>query len=82
MKKERHNSNFKEIAEDAVKALLAWIAVTVGGFAYWMAMLLLASIMLLNVWDTSIEQILQYGIILTAITSLVYAIILVRRKLK
>lgn len=72
----------RERVNDAVKTLLAWLAVTVGAFLYWMAMLLLASIFLMNVWKTSIEELLKYGIILTVITSVVYAVILIRRKFR
>lgn len=72
----------KEAAEDVVKTLLQWSAVSGLSFLYWMAMLLLASLFLMNVWHTSFEAILRYGIILTIITAVVYAIMLIRRKLK
>lgn len=72
----------KEAAEDVVKTLLQWSVVSGLSFLYWMAMLLLASLFLMNVWHTSFEAILRYGIILTIITAVVYAIMLIRRKLK
>lgn len=72
----------KEAAEDVVKTLLQWSVVSGLSFLYWMAMLLLASLFLMNVWHTSFEAILRYGIILTVITAVVYAIMLIRRKLK
>lgn len=74
--------NKKEAAEDIVKTLLQWIVVSGLSFLYWMAVLLLASLFLMNVWHTSFEAILRYGIILAVITSIVYGIMLIRRKLK
>lgn len=71
----------KEIAEDVVKSLLQWAVVSALSFLYWMAMLLLLSIFLMNIWHTSFDAILQYGIILTVITSIGYAGVLVYRKL-
>ena len=72
----------KEAAEDVVKTLLQWMVVSGLSFLYWMAMLLLASLFLMNVWHTSFEAILRYGIILTVITAVVYGIMLIRRKIK
>ena len=72
----------KEAAEDVVKTLLQWIVVSGLSFLYWMAMLLLASLFLMNVWHTNFDEILRYGIILTVITAVIYGIMLIRRKLK
>lgn len=74
--------NKKEAAEDVVKTLLQWIVVSGLSFLYWMAMLLLASIFLMNIWHTNFDEILRYGIILAVITAIGYGIKLVRRKLK
>lgn len=74
--------NKKEVAEDVVKTLLQWIVVSGLSFLYWMAMLLLASIFLMNIWHTNFDEILRYGIILAVITAIAYGIKLVRRKLK
>ena len=71
-----------EIAEDVVKGVLQWAVVSALSFLYWMGVLLLASIFLMNIWITSFEKILRYGIVLTVITALVYAGILIHRKLK
>lgn len=70
----------REIAADTAKTTAKWLVVTVLAFAYWLMMLLLASIFLLNVWHVSFVQILIYSGILCAITSAVYAGILVHRK--
>lgn len=74
--------NKKEVAEDVVKTLLQWIVVSGLSFLYWMAMLLLASIFLMNIWHTNFDEILRYGIVLAVITAIAYGIKLVRRKLK
>lgn len=76
------NKNFKEKAFDVVKSIMMWLVVTAGAFLYWMFVLLLISIFLMNIWKTSIESLLQYGIILTVITSIAYLVILLRRKFK
>lgn len=76
------NTNRKEVVFDIVKSIMLWMVVTGGAFLYWMFVLLLISIFLMNIWKTSIESLLQYGIILTVITSIVYLVILLRRKFK
>ena len=77
-----NNSNFKEKAFEIVKSIMMWLVVIAGAFLYWMFVLLLISIFLMNIWKTSIESLLQYGIILTVITSIAYLVILLRRKFK
>ncbi len=57
---------------DVLKGVLAWAAVSVLSFLYWMAVLLLASIFLMNIWKVSIGQLLACGIILSVVTSAVY----------
>ncbi len=74
--------NKKDVAEDVVKTLLQWMVVSGLSFVYWMAVLLLISLFLMNIWHTSFEAILRYGIILAVITAVVYGIMLIRRKLK
>lgn len=70
----------KEIAEDVAKTTARWLVGTVLAFVYWLAMLLIFSIFLLNVWEVSFEQILLYSAILGVVTSAVYAGVLVHRK--
>jgi hypothetical protein len=62
----------KEWTVDIVKDILAWIIITALAFLYWIAMLLIFSLILLNVWHTTIEQIIDYTIVLTVVTSLLY----------
>ncbi len=72
--------NKKQVAEDVAKTTARWFVGTVLGFVYWLAMLLIFSIFLLNVWKVEFTQILIYAAILGAITSAAYAGILVHRK--
>ncbi|MBQ8625520.1 MAG: hypothetical protein IJ419_05125 [Agathobacter sp.] len=76
------NNVLKEKVYDVVRNIMMWVVVTACAFVYWMFVLLLASIFLMNVWHTSFEEILRYGIVLTIITSVVYAGILIYRKFK
>lgn len=62
----------KEYATDVVKSVLVWVIVTGLAFLYWMAVLLIMSLILLNVWHVTFDSILKYAIILTVITSFVY----------
>lgn len=78
----QEKGNFKEKLHDVVLNIMKWMVVTACGFAYWMAVLLIASIFLMNIWHTSWEDILKYGIVLTMITSVVYAGMLIYRKFK
>ena len=73
-----HEKYYERIgmAKDIVKTILQWAVVSLLGFAYWMAMLLLLSVFLLNVWIVSFEEILHIGIALAVITSVVYAVML------
>ena len=75
------NMNRKEIAADVAKTAAKWVLFVVLAFLYWLAMLLLFSIILLNVWKVSFVQILVYAAILCGVSALVYAYILVHRKL-
>ncbi len=71
----------KERVVETVKDLLSWAVVTAVAFVWWMAMLLIFSLILVNVWKTSFEAILQYSLILMSVTSLVYLIRIVYKKI-
>lgn len=75
------NMDRRQIAADVAKTAARWLVVTVLAYIYWLAMLLIFSIFLLNIWHVSLVQILIYAGILCAITSAVYAYVLVHRKL-
>lgn len=70
----------KQIAADTAKTAFRWFLVTVFLFVYWMAMLLIASMILLNVWKVSMVQLVIYACILGGVSSLIYAGVLVHRK--
>lgn len=71
-----------DTAVDVIKGLLKWIVVTALAFVYWMAVLLLISLFLMNIWSTSIEKLLKYGLILTVVTGVVYGGMLLRKKFR
>lgn len=71
----------REIAEDVAKTTARWLGGTVLGFLYWLAMLLIFSIFLLNVWKVTFDRILIYAAVLGVVTSLIYAYVLIHRKL-
>lgn len=70
----------KEYAVDIVKDILAWLVVTVIAFVYSMAMLLLASLFLVNVWHVTFEEIVNISIVLMAIVSVGYIGVLIYRR--
>lgn len=72
--------NKREIAEDVAKTAFRWVIGTVLAFVYWLAMLLIISVFLLNVWEVTFEQILLYSAVLGILTSALYAGVLVHRK--
>lgn len=72
----------KERVIETVKDLLGWAVVTAVAFAWWMAMLLIFSLILVNVWKTTFEAILQYSLILMSVTSLVYLVRIVYKRVK
>jgi len=71
----------RQIAVDTAKTVVRWLVVSVLSYVYWLAMLLLLSLFLLNIWHVNFIQILMYSGILCGVTSVVYACILVHRKL-
>lgn len=70
----------KQIAADTAKTAVRWLAVSVFMFVYWLAMLLLASIILMNIWKVTFTQLLVSACILGAVSAVVYAFMLVHRK--
>lgn len=70
----------KQIAADTAKTAFRWFMVTIFLFAYWMAMLLIASIILLNVWKVKLITLIIWACVLGTISSLIYAGVLVHRK--
>lgn len=75
------NMNRREIAADVAKTAAKWVLFVILAFLYWLVMLLIFSIILLNVWKVSFVQILIYSAVLCGVSALVYAYVLVHRKL-
>ncbi len=70
-------------AVSALERAGQWLLVTAGFFAWWMAMQLLVSLFLLNVWHVTFTQILIRSIWLTAASGVVYGVVMaVRAKRK
>ena len=70
----------RQIAIDTSKTVFRWLMVTLFLYVYWLAMLLLLSIFLLNVWHVTIVRIMIYAGALCVLSSVVYAFMLVHRK--
>lgn len=73
--------NKRQIAEDVAKTTGKWLLMVAAGYVYWLAMLLIASIFLLNVWKVTFEQILIWSGVLDAVTAVIYGYVLIHRKL-
>jgi amino acid transporter len=65
-----------------IKDVLGWIVVTALAFAYWLVMLLFASLVLLSYWNVTFDSLVQYSVVLTVVTSLLYLVFLIRRRRK
>ena len=70
----------KEYVTDIAKEFFMWVVVTALAFAYWMAVFLVLSLVLLNVWHVRFEQLLRYSAVLTAIISVIYLGKILRRR--
>lgn len=64
----------KEVVMDIVKDFLIWVVVTALAFIWWMAVLLIASLVLLNVWMITFQEILKISTVLTVVTSIAYVV--------
>lgn len=72
--------NRRQIAADVAKTAGKWAIFTVLAYGYWLVMLLLFSIFLLNIWHVTFVQILGYSGMLCAVCSVIYGCVLVHRK--
>lgn len=64
----------KEVVIDIVKDFLIWVVVTALAYVWWMAVLLIASLVLLNVWMITFQEILKLSAVLTIATSIAYVV--------
>lgn len=75
------HSKIKERTLDVAKEMFAWMIITGLAFLYWVVVLLIFSLILLNVWRVTFDEILNYSTVLTVITSVAYLGHLIYRKL-
>lgn len=80
MNKKTEGKSGKEYAVDIVKDILAWLVVTAIAFIYSMAMLLLASLFLVNVWHVTFEEIVNISLVIMAVVSIGYIGVLIYRR--
>jgi len=71
-KKKDSMNTLKEHTLDIAKSIIIFIVFTGLAFLYWMVVLLIMSLILLNVWHVSFDSIVQYSVILTVVTALGY----------
>ena len=70
----------REYTIDIIKDVAGWVIITVLAFAYWLVMLLFASLVLISIWNPTFHMLLRYSIVLTVISSLAYLIYILRRR--
>ena len=66
------NAKLKRQIIDVSKSVAAWLFVKAASFGYWLVVLLIASLVLLNIWHVTFDSILKYSFVLMIITSVVY----------
>ena len=66
------NAKLKRQIIDVSKSVAARVFVTAASFGYWLVVLLIASLVLLNIWHVTFDSILKYSFVLMIITSVVY----------
>lgn len=64
---------------DVLGRILQFVAITAGFFAWWLSMFLLVSLIALNVWSPKFTDLVLWSILLTAASSAVYLIVMIRR---
>ncbi|MCR5692128.1 MAG: hypothetical protein K6G62_07905 [Eubacterium sp.] len=67
---------------DIIKDVAVWLVFTGASFLYWMFLLLMLSLFLLNTWSVKFTQIVHYSIALMVATSVFYLIRMVRKHRK
>ena len=81
-RKEREYGQAENQTVENVKSFAGWLVATVLGFGYWVGLLLIISLFLVNVWKVTWVDILTYAAVLAVITSIVSGILIVRRRVK
>lgn len=68
---------------DFAKDALGWVIITALAYVYWVVMLLFASLLLMGYWHVTFATIWKgYGVALAAVSSAVYLVYLIRRRMK
>ncbi len=75
----KSGARLTEMLAEGGKRVLQWLIVLVGFFAWWMSMLLLFSLVLVNTWHISFQTILQLSAGLTLLSGIAYAAVMVLR---
>ncbi len=79
-------SNFEEYdvydKKDLIADVLLTVVAAVGFYVYWAFALFVLSLVLLNVWHVSWQQILIYAAVLTVISMIVYIIRLIKKRFR
>lgn len=70
----------KQQVLDVTKDILGWVFVTAASFVYWLAVLLIFSLVLLSIWHVTFESLLRYSFLLMGATSLVYLVRLLYKR--
>ncbi len=78
--KEHHTVRIPPKVTGTVLRVLQFLVVSVGFFAWWVAMFLLISLFAVNVWSVTWTQILTWSLLLTAASSAVYLLVMIRRE--
>lgn len=78
----REKEDIRYTQRDLIKDILVTIVVVGIIFIYWLAYLFLFSIILVNIWKTNIEQILWISTVLTIVSSIIYILWKVRKRMK
>lgn len=70
----------KEHTIEIIKDVVGWVVVTVLAFAYWLVMLLFASLVLISIWNPTFDSLLNYSIVLTVVSSAAYLIYILYKR--
>ena len=80
--KERHPVRLPPKVAGTLLRVLQFLVVSIGFFAWWVAMFLLVSLVAVNIWSVTWPQILVRSLLLTAASSAVYIVVMIRRERK
>lgn len=76
---EQLNKKFSGKFRDAVVNIIIWVAVTAMVFAWSVFALLMASLVLINIWHVTFISIVKISAVVTIVFGIFYAVYLVRK---